>query len=69
VDAIKGVESMTIIEVNEDCEIYYVDGSMKACPYRPPMKFQDCKIGYGDHGGCPKWDYYHKEELHQQVGD
>ena len=50
-----------IVEVDDDCNIFYGDGSVKTCPYRPHMTFQDCEPGYGGHGGCPKWNYYHKK--------
>lgn len=49
-----------IIDVDEDCNITYSDGSVKPCPYRPSMTFQDCDPGYGSHGLCEKWNYYHK---------
>ena len=58
----------TIIEVDDDCNISYSDGSMKTCPYRPHMTFQDCEVGYGGHGDCEKWNYYHPE-LRQKAGE
>jgi hypothetical protein len=54
---------MTILEVDEDCNIFYSDGSMKTCQHRPHMTFEDCDVGYGGHGDCAKWNYYHKEGL------
>ena len=57
---------MIIIEVDEDCNIYYADGSVKTCPHRPLLTFQDCEVGYSGHGNCEKWNYYHKEK---QCGD
>jgi hypothetical protein len=51
-----------IIEVDAECHIYYSDGSMKLCKYvRPGSIYQDCGPGYGDHGDCPKYEYYHKK--------
>jgi hypothetical protein len=50
---------LTVIEVNADCEITYSDGSWKPCQHRPAFTFADCDPGYGSHGECPKWDYYH----------
>jgi hypothetical protein len=51
---------MGIVEVDEDCNITYSDGSIKPCPYRPSMTFQNCEPGYGSHGLCEKWNYYHR---------
>jgi len=48
-----------IVEVNEDCEIIYSDGIIAPCEHRPPMKFSDCKPGYGPGRSCAKWDHYH----------
>jgi hypothetical protein len=67
-DAIKGVESVIIIEVDGDCNIIFDDGSVKTCQYRPLYTFADCEPGYGGHGDCPKWNYHHPE-LHQQAGE
>jgi hypothetical protein len=50
-----------IKEVDDECNIFYDDGTMKTCSYRPTMTFQDCEPGYGAHGYCPKYDYYHKD--------
>jgi hypothetical protein len=52
----------SIIEVNADCEITYSDGTTKPCEHRPPMVYADCAPGYGSHGHCPKWDYYHRKQ-------
>jgi hypothetical protein len=51
-----------IKEVNEDCEITYEDGHMEACSHRPPYVYADCDIGYGSHRGCPKYNFYHKDD-------
>jgi hypothetical protein len=59
---------MTILEVDDDCNIYYADGTVKTCPYRPHMIFQDCEVGYGGHGSCEKWNYYHVDQQ-QQAGE
>ena len=50
---------MKIVSVDEDCNIEYEDGSWEICKYRPPMVFQECEPGYGSHGECPKYNYYH----------
>jgi hypothetical protein len=50
------VLGVRVIEVDEDCNITYSDGSVKPCPYRPSMTFQNCVPGYGSHGLCEKWN-------------
>lgn len=50
---------MKIIDVDEDCNIEYEDGTFKTCEYRPSYTFQDCDVGYGSHGDCPKWNFNH----------
>jgi len=51
-----------IIEVNADCEITFADGSYKPCEYRPTFTFAECAVGYGSHGHCPKYNYYHSQK-------
>jgi hypothetical protein len=51
-----------IFEVDEECNITYADGRQASCKYRPYYTFAECEPGYGAHGNCPKWDYYHREE-------
>jgi len=63
-DAIKRVEIVTSI-VDDDCNIIFDEGTIQTCPHRPRMTFQDCEPGYGGHGDCPKWNYYHKAEVRQ----
>jgi hypothetical protein len=48
-----------IKEVNAECEITYIDGTCEPCPHRPHYTFVECEPGYGAHGECPKWNYYH----------
>lgn len=55
-----------VIDVDEDCNITYSDGSIEICPYRPAMTFEDCDPGYGSHGSCEKWNFYHR--LTRSVG-
>jgi hypothetical protein len=50
-----------IVGVDDDCNIFYSDGRIITCPYRPHMTFQDCEVGYGGHGSCAKWNYNHQE--------
>jgi hypothetical protein len=52
---------MTIIEVDEDCNIVFNDGSVKTCQCRPHYTFAECEPGYGSHGDCPKYNYNHPE--------
>ena len=51
-----------ILEVDEECYINYTDGTGELCQHCPTMKFADCEPGYGSHGDCPKWNYYHRKE-------
>ena len=48
-----------IISVDADCNITYSDGTTKPCEYRPYYTFAECEPGYGGHGHCPKWNFYH----------
>lgn len=48
-----------IIDVDEDCNIVFEDGTVTTCKHRPPYTFQDCKVGYGPHCDCPKWYFGH----------
>lgn len=50
---------MKIIDVDDDCNIIFEDGSLRTCEHRPAYKFQDCEMGYGSHGNCPKWNFRH----------
>ena len=49
-----------IIEVDDECNITFSDGRYEPCQYRPHYTFAECIPGYGSHGHCPKWEYYHK---------
>ena len=49
----------TIIEIDDDCNIMYVDRRVETCPHRPKYTFDDCAPGYGPGRGCAKWDHYH----------
>ncbi len=50
-----------IIEVSEECGIFYSDGSHELCKHAPKGSvFQECGPGYGPHGDCPKWDFHHR---------
>lgn len=51
-----------VVEVDAECWITYSDGTDGPCQYRPEMTFQECEPGYGSHGHCPKWEYYHRKE-------
>jgi hypothetical protein len=57
-----------IIEVDAECGITYSDGSYKQCKYRPHMTFAECEPGYGSHGDCPKWNYYHSDKYLKMRG-
>ncbi len=48
-----------IVDVDEDCNITYNDGTIETCRYRPNRTFVDCAPGYGPGGHCPKYDHYH----------
>jgi hypothetical protein len=50
-----------ILEVDEECNLHFTDGTWKPCQYRPHYTFSDCDPGYGSRGDCPKWNYYHKD--------
>lgn len=52
-------DTLTIIEVDADCNITYSDGSIKPCQYQPHYTFSECDPGYGPGRGCAKWDHYH----------
>ena len=50
-----------IIEVSEECEIFYSDGSHEICKHAPKGSiFQECGPGYGPNGECLKWDFHHR---------
>lgn len=58
---VSGSAEKKIIEVSEECEIFYSDGSHELCKHAPKGSvFQECGLGYGPHGDCPKWDFHHR---------
>ena len=50
-----------IVSVDSDCEITFSDGVVEPCRHRPNFTFAECDLGYGAHGDCPKYNYYHRE--------
>jgi hypothetical protein len=59
----RGGVGMRIEDVDEDCNILYENGIWTPCQYRPYYVFSECVIGYDPHRDCPKYDYYHKEQI------
>jgi len=51
-----------VLEVDADCNITYSDGTTKPCGYQPYYTFAECEVGYGSHGDCPKWNFYHSKQ-------
>ncbi len=51
-----------IVEVDADCNILYADGKEEPCPHRPHYTFSECDVGYGSHGDCPKYNFYHRSD-------
>ena len=51
-----------IVDIDADeCVGIFADGTRMICPYRPHFTFAECAPGYGSHGDCLKWNYYHKK--------
>lgn len=47
-----------VVDVDEECHIYYSDGTMKLCEHVPRGSiYQECAPGYGSNRGCIKWDF------------
>lgn len=57
------MNGLEIVEVDVECWITYSDGKGEPCQHRPCFTFSECGPGYGSHGDCPKWNYYHKEKV------
>jgi hypothetical protein len=57
----KIVTDRNVLEVDADCNITYTDGTYEPCIHRPTFTFAECGPGYGSHGDCPKYNYYHKK--------
>jgi hypothetical protein len=51
----------TVVEVDDECNVTYSNGKKVSCQHRPHFTFAECDPGYGSHGDCPKWNYYHRK--------
>jgi hypothetical protein len=63
------MKEQKIVEVDAECGITYSDGRYEPCQYRPHMTFAECEPGYGSHGHCPKYNYYHSPKYLSMRGE